>query len=64
MQGVYAQRTTYPNLEEQTKEDEYEYIEAVDCISQFPNLPENIKETLVGYMCPKAESYELKGNMG
>ena len=55
MQGVYAQL----NIPEDS-EPYYDYIQAVDCVSLYGDeIPESIKESLKGYMCPDVREVRI-----
>ena len=59
VQGVYVQLTT----DTDTDVSDPVYIQAVDCLEQYPHLPESFKTSLTGYMCPGVEEISLQGNL-
>ena len=64
VEGVYAQRTIEIDPEKGEETDHYEYIQAIDCITRFPNVPDDIKITLDGYKCPNVDTMQLQGDQG
>ena len=64
VQGVYARRIAEPNSETGLPDETFIYVEAIDCLQEYPDLSEEIANTLRGYMCPKAGYFELRGNLG
>ena len=57
MQGLYLQETVTEDPVTKAQITSFTPIQAVDCISQFPNIKEfdTLHDALVGYQCPKIE---------
>ena len=58
--GVYMEMT----FSNKTGKKSYQFVEAVDCITIYPNLTPNEQLLQQDYKCPKNESFMLKGNLG
>lgn len=47
-----------------TDESVVEFVEPVDCLELYPNLPASLSKSLVGYTCPNVQTIDLQGNNG
>ena len=59
VQGVYAQ----VSVDLATDVPNYTYIQAVDCLELYPDIPESFSKSLTGYLCPNVAQINLQGNL-